>query len=136
MQTIYKKYKERLIEISGRNRSLFLRRIVKKYSYDLGAVLDSIEDFESFLWQKKRNYIIINDKIIKKLAKQVGFIPHEDEKPLETVLQARHLADLKYLKREVEELEKETGRYELYIGYPFVAGIIGQDIQIKAPLIL
>ncbi|MFW5779981.1 MAG: AAA domain-containing protein, partial [Bacillota bacterium] len=139
MQTIYKKYKERLIEISGRNRSLFLRRIVKKYSYDLGAILEKFSsngDFDSFLWQKRRYHTIINDKIIKKLAKQVNFYQGEDEKPMETVLQSKHLADLKYLKREVEELEKETGRYELYIGYPFVIGNIGQDIQIKAPLML
>ena len=134
MRTIYAKYKERLIEISGRNRSLYLRRIVKKYSYDLGAVLEKSndnEEFQSFLWQKKRSFTVINEKQIKKLCKT----DNGQELTPESAL-AKHIADLKYLKREVEELEKETGRYELFIGYPFVLGCIGQDIQVRAPLIL
>lgn len=138
MRTIYKKYKERLIEISGRNRSLYLRKIVKKYSYDIGAILETRsdnDDFLNFLWQKKRSFTLLNDKITKKVIKQLPQID-EEQKPSETTILAKNIADLKYLKREVEELEKETGRYELFIGYPFVIGSIGQDIQIKAPLML
>ena len=37
MRTIYKYYKERLIEISGRNRSLYSKKISKKYSFDIGS---------------------------------------------------------------------------------------------------
>lgn len=40
------------------------------------------------------------------------------------------------MKREIEEFAKETGRYEMFIGYPFVTGYINKDMQIKAPLIL
>lgn len=138
MRTIYNKYKERLIEISGRNRSLFLRRIVKKYSYDIGDILEKvngIDDFFDFLWQRKRTFSIINEKNIKKYCKNIG-VTNETDKAIEQKLQSKNIADLKYLKREVEELEKETGRYELFIGYPFVIGSIGQDIQVKAPLML
>ena len=49
------------------------------------------------------------------------------------------IAKIIELKREVDELEKETGRYELYIGYPFVFGSINQGTTktlIKAPLML
>ena len=56
MRTIYAKYKERLIEISGRNRSLYLRRIVKKYSYDLGRCWKSpttTKNFKAFYGKRK-----------------------------------------------------------------------------------
>lgn len=139
MKTIYKKYKERLIEISGRNRSLYLRKIVKKYSYDMGTILEKrsdSDDFLSFLWQKKRSFTLLNDKITKKVMKQLPAQEDDAPKTTEAKVLAKNIADLKYLKREVEELEKETGRYELFIGYPFVIGTIGKDIQIKAPLML
>ena len=41
MKSIYKFYKERLIEISGKNRSLYSKNISKKYAYDVGAVIGS-----------------------------------------------------------------------------------------------
>ena len=44
MASIYKYYKERLIEISGKNRSLYSRNISKKYSYDIGAVIGNDKD--------------------------------------------------------------------------------------------
>ena len=146
MKTIYRKYRERLIEISGRNRSLFLRRIVKKYSYDMGEVLDSLTDnetFLNFLWQKKKSFTLFDDKISKKLAKKYQNISNDNsndnleikQQTLKTI-QTKHFDSIKYLNREVDELEKETGRYELFIGYPFVVGNIGKDIQIKAPLLL
>ncbi|MEJ5256861.1 MAG: hypothetical protein WHS64_01275 [Fervidobacterium sp.] len=35
MQEIFKKYKERLVNLSGRNRSLMMKKIYKKHSFDL-----------------------------------------------------------------------------------------------------
>ncbi len=139
MRTIYNKYKERLIEISGRNRSLFLRRIVKKYSYDIGAILEKNNDndlFTDFLWQAKRSYTLLNEKITKKLCKQAEIEGLDEKALLEKATLSRNIADLKYLKRETEELEKETGRYELFIGYPFVIGAITPEISVRAPLLL
>lgn len=49
------------------------------------------------------------------------------------------IARINDLKREIDEIEKETGRYELYVGYPFVFGSINQGATktlIKAPLLL
>ena len=45
MKTIYKYYKERLIEISGKNRSLYSKKISKKYSYDIGKLLRTTRKF-------------------------------------------------------------------------------------------
>jgi len=35
VQEIFKKYKERLVNLSGRNRSLMMKKIYKKHSFDL-----------------------------------------------------------------------------------------------------
>ena len=49
MKSIYKYYKERLIEISGKNRSLYSRKISKKYSYDIGEIIGrDKDDFQEF----------------------------------------------------------------------------------------
>ena len=69
MNPIYSKYKERFIQISGSNRSLYLKGIVKKYSYDIGAIMENrndTDDFLSFLWHEKRTFSLINEKVIAK----------------------------------------------------------------------
>ena len=57
MKSIYKYYRERLIEISGRNRSLYAKNVSKKYAYDLGKIFDgdyeAIKEFVDFLWTGK-----------------------------------------------------------------------------------
>jgi superfamily I DNA and/or RNA helicase/very-short-patch-repair endonuclease len=47
-----------------------------------------------------------------------------------------HSQSLNYLNREINAIEKETGRYELYIGYPFVEGYFKDKTFVKAPLLL
>lgn len=137
MQQIYKKYKDRFIEISGKSRALFTRSIIKKYSYDLGTLLPflDIDSFYDFLWKKRDSFNLINDKIAKKITKNAdkSFELDEDVSPLSV---AKQVSDLKYLRREVEEIQKETGKYDLYVGFPYVFGKIGQDISVKAPLLL
>ncbi len=137
MKNIYNQYKERLIEISGRNRSLYLRRITKKYSYDVGEIIENTKthnDFINFLWQRKSSFPLINDRNVKRYCKKINA---QTDKPIDELdFIKKNLTSLKYLKREIEELEKETGRYELFIGYPFIVGTINKDIQIKAPLLL
>ena len=136
MQQIYKKYKDRFIEISGKSRALFTRSIIKKYSFDLGTVLPfhDIDAFYSFLWKKTDSFPLINEKIIKKINKaSSSSVYPEDVSPLDV---DRVISDLKYLKREVEEIQKETGKYDLYIGFPYVFGKVNADINVKAPLLL
>lgn len=172
MNPIYKKYKERFIQISGRNRSLFLKDIIKKYSYDIGAIMENRSDTDElieFLWHGRRTFSLINDKVFAKLLKQAAKTEveaelsrlelaaataetAEDAENMETLpekvsskakpkdkltkIVADQMGALKYLKREVEELEKETGLYELYIGYPFVIGKLTPEIELRAPLML
>ena len=75
MNPIYSKYKERFIQISGSNRSLYLKGIIKKYSYDVGAIMEyrnDTDDFLSFLWHERRSFSLINEKVISKIVKQVS----------------------------------------------------------------
>jgi Cdc6-like AAA superfamily ATPase len=166
LNPIYKKYKERFIQISGRNRSLFLRDIVKKYSYDIGAVMETRSDtdeFLDFLWHGRRSFTLMDMKIASRMAKNcapaeantvaAAVAPAETAGNDETIeiktkkarkpeadniceTLALQLGSLRYLKREEDELEKETGRAELYIGYPFVLGSLNPDTPVCAPLML
>lgn len=163
MKKIYKYYKNRLIEISGKNRSLYSNRITNKFSYDIGKLFANDEmskNFVDFLWTgKKLEFGLVSNKmkdllyknlqIEKKLSKynfnvktadgqsKLDNLKLERAKKQELKRALQHeVNNLKMLKRENEELEKETGRYELCVGYPFVEGKIGKDLIVKAPLIL
>ena len=165
MRTIYKYYKERLIEISGRNRSLYSKKISKKFSFDIGSIIandkEQLQELLDFVWKgKRRGFTLIDKEMKDKLfvnlggdkklkatfADQTGM--SVEEKRLDNLKRERQkreetkklllgqVSALKTLKREIEELAKETGRYEMFVGYPFVTGYISSDLQIKAPLIL
>ncbi len=165
MKSIYTYYKERLLEISGKNRSLYTRKSSKKYIYDIGKTLDgdydAINEFLDFLWnQKSGAFTIVGKEARDRLYKNLG-VEHKmskayqnletlsgNEKSAQALRVERQRRDetrralnsqvtiLKNLKRDIEEFAKETGRYELYIGYPYIQGCIGKDLLIKAPLLL
>ena len=164
---IYTYYKERLIEIGGNNKCLYLKGI-RKGIYDIGKILegrsDKVAEFVEFLWSggkfpitlignKEKKFILENldvsskldkklldtaslegDALIKASQKNEKIKREEFSRAIEA-----EISNIKYIKRDVEEIEKETGRVELYIGYPFVFGAINQGSKktiIKAPLLL
>ena len=156
MKSIYTYYKERLIEISGKNKSLYLKTFNKKNGYDLGRILENnqekTEEFLDLLLSNKlEDYAIVGKDIKEEIFKANGldkkFIAKEivDEKDKQKIdRQKRELGkkilfnetqNLKALKREIEEIEKETGRYELFICYPFVYGSTRQ-YTFRAPLLM
>ncbi len=165
MKSIYTYYKERLVEISGKNRSLYSKKISRKNSFDIGKLFDgdypAIADLIDFLWKgNKYTFSIVckedTDRIIKNLGLEQKFIKQKAElenlegkekasaslkferKKREETKRAilGQVNAVKSLKREIEEFEKETGRYELYVGYPFVQGFLNRDVEVKAPLVL
>ena len=76
MKSVYKYYKERLIEISGKNRSLYSKNLSKKYAYDIGGVIGDDEkefdEFFTFLWKGKRtSYPLIKKDAKERLAKNL-----------------------------------------------------------------
>ena len=164
---IYTYYKERLIEIGGNSKCLYLKSIVRKGAYDIGQLLEGrdskVAEFIGFLWSgrkypftlicpKEKKEILKNlnipDRVAAKLEKPENGIPlsekaaAKNEKIIRdqtaTAIDAE-ISKIKELKRETEEIERESGRYEMFIGYPFVFGTImqaGKATQIKAPLLL
>ena len=164
---IYTYYKERLIEIGGNNKCLYLKSIVRKSAYDLGRLFEGrdekICEFVNFLWSggkysltvisnKEKTAILRNLDLADKgarIQRDINSGIDVDEATLRKLERVRReeaaraieneINKIKDLKREVEEIEKETGRYELYVGYPFVFGCIPQGsarMPIKAPLLL
>lgn len=165
MNSIYKKYKERLVEISGKNRSLFSKKIGRQYAYDIGKLLHKDSEntnlFLEFLMKGKRTgFTLISKDSREKLFDVLKLSEKLEKKYLDktkmdvtdarkenlrrerlkkeelkkaNVSQVNHL---RVLKREVDEFAKETGRYEMFVGYPFVQGELNKDTMIKAPLLL
>ena len=144
MKSIYTYYKERLIEIGGKNRSLYIRSLGKKTGYDLGRLFVGddarAEEFFDFLWSGRRDALtVISPKIsaLKKIFAACADAAADDKRrksPTFVSLLEKEADYISALKHEAEDVEKETGRYELFVGYPFVCGAV-KDLPIKAPLI-
>lgn len=165
-KSIYTYYKERLIEIGGKNKCLYLKNIAKKNAYDIGRIFegreDKVNELIKFLWSAGKEPLnLIRHEETYEIIGNLGMpdgSDGEDERAEtaeeyekaqrrrkkkissdQTRLIEAEVSKLKELKREVEEIERETGKNELYIGYPFVFGSIQQGptkTLIKAPLML
>ena len=165
---IYTYYKERLIEIGGNSKCLYLKNIVRKGAYDVGKLLEGrdakVSEFVEFLWSgRKYPFTLICPKEKKEILENLdvqGRInarlerASEGGEPLSEKSVAKNekirrdeyaraidseIGKIKELKRETEEIERESGRYEMFIGYPFVFGNLmqsGKKTAIKAPLLL
>ena len=158
-KSIYTYYKDRLVEIGGSSKCLYLKNVVRKSAYDIGKIFEGrdgkIQAFSEFLRSEGRLTLPLitpeeKSEIIKNLEPQGGKRLYtsadegRDEKPKKKAFDPEmalegEVSKIRELKREVEEIERETGRCELYIGYPFVFGSITRGISksvVKAPLML
>ncbi len=159
---IYTYYKERLIEIGGSNKCLYLKSVSKKNAYDIGRLFEGrdekVAELVDFLWSGKKYALTLIDKneqsdIVRNITGADGGVDYEaegiDDAASRKQIRARRdderriiegeVTKIKELRREIDELEAETGRCELYLGYPFVFGCIpsgAQKTMIKAPLLL
>lgn len=148
---IYTYYKERLIEIGGNNKCLYQKTIVRKGAYDIGRIFegrdDKVAELTDFLWSGRRYPLtLLSQAEEKAISDNLDMQTKFDKKNKEITAPVapsrvleREIAAVRDLKREIEEIERETGRYELYVGYPFVFGSIPQGpkkMLIKAPLLL
>ncbi len=43
---------------------------------------------------------------------------------------------LRYLKRNIREIEREKGLQETFLGFPFLVGNVNQEFYVRGPLIL
>ncbi|NLM34584.1 MAG: DUF4011 domain-containing protein [Clostridiales bacterium] len=181
MNAILEKYKARLVNISSRNRSLVMRKIYKKNSFDLF----SLNKFEKGIHNQIIEFLVTRslgkvrllpsqmkyeEELVSKYKKELEdkywadintylenpvtseeleaykkdlkakLEKEYDEKVILVKKQAEEIpqvfSQLSYLHREINAIEKETGRYELYVGYPYVEGRFKDGTFVKAPLLL
>ncbi len=114
-----KNLENRLVNISKKNRLLYMGKIHSKYAYDMFCDNDEFNDSVAGLLMgklSKLNITAATDDI------------EEKERRFKKVLP---------LIREVNKEFRESGQYDLYIGYPFVMGKTkGEDFNVRAPLML
>lgn len=114
-------YRDKLLQIERRNRSIMLRRVYDKWSFDLSKLVI-----------RGQNQI---EKLVERaLTKRTAtcLIPDSDDSDLAE----KDRVKLRSLYRNIAQLELETGLQETYLGFPFLAGHIEQDSYIRGPFVL
>ncbi len=110
-------YKDRLTNISRRNRNLYATKLSQKTAIDLTQehLLDALKTFMTSHSNKPLRLT--------------------DQKRLSSKESERFYRHLTLLYRNINRFAKETGAYDLHIAYPFVEGLMPKDgFYIKAPL--
>ncbi|WP_421383355.1 AAA domain-containing protein [Bacillus salacetis] len=115
--------RDKLNNISRRNRSIRLLKLYNKWSFDL-TELDKISDEK------------VSPKIVEKIVKQSKsditlFKPSMDKD--ETMILSKKLTDLS---RNMRGIEEETGVHDFYLGFPFISGTLQDGTFFQAPLFL
>lgn len=183
MEKILKRYKNRLVNINSNNRSLYLRKLDQKQSFDLSQTNqfypeqvekmyqqllkreagkmqlfpDMIEFRHRFEQrfnrqiQQEQNQALADlnqqqaslgvDAYTKKweaIEQEAGTKRETAKRELANAIQIieKQQKKLAILHRECVAAAKETGRYELKIGYPFIKGKFLDGTLVNAPLFL
>jgi very-short-patch-repair endonuclease len=121
MDKILKKYKDRLNDISRRNRAIRLSRIIKKKTFDLA----DLKKIDKDLPLKVIESIVHNGRSVNLIRTNIS------TKEEETILR-----EINYLRRDVEFIHKEKGYYECFLGYPFIQGNFYEGSFFRCPLFL
>ncbi len=179
MKVILCKYKDRLINLSSRNRSLVLKKIYKKRAFDLthlNAFDENIDELiVSYICNREKDRLLLLEDPYELRIQETHNLDEEMKSEKDNLLSQVDTSDkqlfeqknqdiarrfqekyelglnkidrkvnkiinfsnsLTYLQREVAATEKETGLYELFIGYPFTEGKFQDNSFVKAPLLL
>ena len=121
IKSTLKNLESRLVNISKNNRLLYLGKIYPKYAFDL--YFPENNEFNANLTSlfKNRSITIASLSVADKTKKEHSY-------------RYKHLTTLM---REVNKDFRETGDYDLFLGYPFVAGKTKtENFNVCAPLIL
>ncbi len=121
LQDVFQVYRNRLLDLSSNNRSIFLPKLVQQQMIDLKD-FHFLNNHASFFYitellGRKRNIPLIQvndarDKNVNQLSQR-----------------------LKRLYQNVRFAEEETGEKNLFVGWPFVEGKLINDQLIRCPLI-
>lgn len=114
-------YRDKLLQIEQRNRSVMLRRVYNKWSFDLAKLIIrgniSVENIVEKGVVNKKPICLISDSDTSELAE-------------------KDRTKLRSLFRNVTQIELETGLHETFFGFPFLVGHVGEDTYVRGPLIL
>lgn len=121
---LYKKlerYRDKLLQIESRNRSITLRRIYDKWCFDLSKIIVRGSSLAERVTERallgKNGVCVVADSDDSELAE-------------------KSRVKLKSLYRNITQVERETGLKDNYLGFPFLEGHIGPDTYVRAPLVL
>ncbi|MBK0404541.1 DUF2075 domain-containing protein [Adhaeribacter sp. BT258] len=121
MKEILKSYQRRLINLSGNNRALVLRRLTAGLHLDLHS-FDFINSQPTFELLRE---IIAGKKL-------VSMAPFADPRRAEVAVLSQKL---KAILRRVALLKEERGTEELYVGWPLVTGKLNDGTTLRCPLL-
>lgn len=156
MEKMLNEFKNKLLDLTTRNRSLCLRKHYKGKSVDMFKLINSNSISENafldFLLNNDSEICLINnvervfnskkEKLYQAYLSQKNNDNNDEFYKTKEYLKLNDWninlnslkIDLKELHKNIVFIEKETGKYELYLGYPFVEGNLGDDKNIKAPI--
>ncbi len=145
---VYRGCKERLAEIYGHNKALFLHSVDNVRDYDIGRIFEARDDkvaqFVDFLFTKERYPLpLITNKEKQEIITNLDESDHRSAAKRTVQTPKKRLEDevarLRRLAHLADERRRESGKQDLCVGYPFVFGAIGRgasQIMVKAPLLL
>ncbi|MDD1743167.1 MAG: DUF4011 domain-containing protein, partial [Methanomassiliicoccales archaeon] len=116
-----KTYRDRMLHVDWRNRSILLRKVEKKWAFDLGSAWQSYPDK-------------IDDVLKKAVWTRSAICLIKDSDQSSEAEEAR--SNLTYLERSARTIFEETGLSDLYLGFPFIMGQAGAESFVRAPLVL
>ncbi|MGC1928248.1 MAG: DUF4011 domain-containing protein, partial [Candidatus Nitrosopolaris sp.] len=117
--SVYKKleiYRDKLLHTDGSNHSILLRRIRDKWCFDLTIISSE---------KKVVDHALLDRRPIRIRSKS-------DKSELARKDNAR----LRYLYRNIVQIEREKGLQETYLGFPFLVGNVNPEFYVRGPLIL
>ena len=115
--------RDKLNDISKRNRSIRLLRLQNKWSFDLVELEKLSNDLQSST---------IVEQVIKHSKKEITLLQPTLSNESSMII-SKKLTDLF---RNVKQIEEETGIYDFYLGFPFLAGTLPDGTFFQAPLFL
>lgn len=121
IKDIFRVYMNRLMDLSARNRSIFLPKLMT------GQMID-LKEFEFLEYDNAFTYI--TELLGRK--KKIPLIPAGDARNAQVnQLSVR----LKRLGQRVKLAEEESGEKSLYVGWPFIEGKLSNDQVVRCPLL-
>jgi very-short-patch-repair endonuclease len=109
-------YRDKLLRTDGRNHSILLSRIRDKWCFDL-TIISS---------EKK----VMDHALLDKRSIRIRSTSDRSE------LGKKDSTRLRYLYRNIVQIERDKGLKETYLGFPFLTGNVNREFYVRGPLIL